>query len=400
MKITSLETFHADAGWRNFSFLKLTTDTGIVGWSEFQEGFGSPGVGAAIAGLSHLVIGQDPRHNEKVYADLYASTRPAAGGVAGQAIGAIENAMLDAKAKHYGVPCYELLGGRMRERIRLYWSHCGTYRINWPEVHPYPPIKSLKDIEAMGREVRDAGFTGLKTNVFLFDRPDPGFAPGFNRPANYHELNAERGVIRALIAELEAFRAGAGDDMDILLDLNFNFKTEGYLKITDALASQELFWIEIDSYNPDALGLVRQRSRTPISSGETLFGIREFRPYFEAQAMDVAIIDTPWNGVWQSMKIANLAEAYEINVAPHNFYGHLCTMMNAHFAAAVPNLRIMEIDTDEVPWRGELYTELPQIEDGHLIISDRPGWGTEPNEAALKAHPPRATGGGTMVIRD
>jgi L-alanine-DL-glutamate epimerase-like enolase superfamily enzyme len=93
------------------------------------------------------------------------------------------------------------------------------------------------------------------------------------------------------------------------------------------------------------------------------------------------------------MKIAALAEAHEVNVAPHNFYGHLCTMMNAHFAAAVPNLRIMEIDIDRLAWDDELVTHPPQIEAGHLIVPDRPGWGTEPNEDALAAHPPKPYGG-------
>ena len=130
-----------------------------------------------------------------------------------------------------------------------------------------------------------------------------------------------------------------------------------------------------------------------VTLEQTLFGIREFMPYFREQAMDVAIIDTVWNGVWQSMKIAALAEAHEVNVAPHNFYGHLCTMMNAHFAAAVPNLRIMEIDIDRLAWDDELVTHPPQIEAGHLIVPDRPGWGTEPNEEALRAHPPKPYGG-------
>src|ERR1700759_5188963 len=121
-----------------------------------------------------------------------------------------------------------------------------------------------------------------------------------------------------------------------------------------------MFWIEIDSYNPEALGLIRRQSPHPISSCETLLGLREFKPYFREQAMDVAIIDTPWNGVWQSMKIAAAAEAYEVNVAPHNFYGHLCSMMNAHFSAAVPNLRIMEIDIDRLAWDHELFTMSPK----------------------------------------
>ncbi len=399
MKVVSVETLHADAGWRNFSFLKIACDNGIIGWSEFQEGFGSPGVDSAILKLSHLVIGQNFVNHEKIYSDLYACTRPGAGGVVGQALGAIENALLDAKAKHYGVPCYELLGGKMRDRIRLYWSHCATYRINLPHCHPYPAIKNLKDIEAMGREVKDAGFTGLKTNIFDFKRDKPGWAPGFNSPGGYLELNAEKNIIECLKREIEAFRIGAGDDMDILLDLNFNFKTEGYLRIVEALAPFGLFWIEIDSYNPKGLALVRNRSSIAISSGETLFGIREFMPYFENQSMDVAIIDTPWNGVWQSMKIANLAEGLDVNVAPHNFYGHLCTMQNAHFAMAIPNLRVMEIDMDEVPWRADLYSNVPKIEDGYLLVSDAPGWGIEPKEEAIKAHPPKG-GSGIMNIRD
>ena len=184
-----------------------------------------------------------------------------------------------------------------------------------------------------------------------------------------------------------------GPDVDILLDLNFNAKTEGYLKILREIADLDMFWIEIDSYAPEALATIRRESPHPISSCETLLGIREFMPYFRAQSMDVAIIDTPWNGVWQSMKIANVAEAHEVNVAPHNFYGHLCTMMNAHFAAAVPNLRIMETDIDRLEWDHELFTHVPEFDGDHLIVPDRPGWGTEPNEEAMRNYPPKGNTG-------
>jgi L-alanine-DL-glutamate epimerase-like enolase superfamily enzyme len=200
-------------------------------------------------------------------------------------------------------------------------------------------------------------------------------------------------VLRDLVLHLEALRDGAGPQVDILLDLNFNAKTEGYLKILRAIAHLDLFWVEIDSYSPEALGYIRRQSPHPISSCETLLGLREFLPYFREQAMDVAIIDTPWNGVWQSMKIAAAAEAHELNVAPHNFYGHLSTMMNAHFAAAVPNLRIMETDIDRIAWDHELFTHVPQIVGDHLIMPERPGWGIEPNDAALRARPPQASAG-------
>jgi L-alanine-DL-glutamate epimerase-like enolase superfamily enzyme len=187
--------------------------------------------------------------------------------------------------------------------------------------------------------------------------------------------------------------------MDIMIDLNFNSSTEGYLKILRAIEDLDMFWVELDTYNPDALAYIRSRSPHPISSCETLFGLREFLPYFTAQAMDVAIIDAVWNGVWQSMKIAASAEAHEVNVAPHNFYGHLSTMMNAHFAAAVPNLRIMEIDMDRLPWDNELFTYIPEIENGYLVLPDRPGWGTEPDEEAIRHRPPKG-GAGLLHRRD
>jgi L-alanine-DL-glutamate epimerase-like enolase superfamily enzyme len=148
----------------------------------------------------------------------------------------------------------------------------------------------------------------------------------------------------------------------------------------------------MDTRDAKALAYVRSRTTIPVASCECLFGRRDYRPFFEQQAVDVAIIDTPWNGVGESLKIAAMADAYEINVAPHNFYGHLATMMNAHWSAVVPNLRIMETDPDMVPWQDDLVTVKPRIEQGHLLLPTGPGWGTEVNEDAVRAHPPRSSG--------
>ncbi len=394
MKVVSVETLSCDAGWRNYHYVKLTTDSGIVGWSEFDEGFGAPGVSAVIQRLAPRVVGQKVGEHERIYVELYCATRPAAGGVVALAMGAIENALLDAKAKGLGVPVYELLGGKIRDRIRVYWSHCATWRINHP-THYAPAITNLDGVKEIGREVREKGFTALKTNIFTYDAAKQnvrGWRPGFGVPFE-PALNVERDVLSGLLMHLEALRDGAGPNVDILLDLNFNAKTEGYLKILRAISHLDMFWVEIDSYNPQALSYIRQHSPHPISSCETLLGLQEFLPYFREQAMDVAIVDTPWNGVWQSMKIAASADAHEVNVAPHNFYGHLCTMMSAHFSAAVPNLRIMETDIDRIAWDHELVTHIPEIVDGHLILSDRPGWGTDPIEEAIRAHPAKGPTG-------
>ena len=391
MTIKSLQTLACDAGWRNYHFVKVTTDSGIVGWSEYDEGFGAPGVGAVIERLAARVVGQSADEHEKIFADLNSATRPASGGIVALAMGAIENALLDAKAKGLGVPVYSLLGGKVRDRIRVYWSHCCTWRINHPAYYT-PAITDLEGVRSLGREVRAKGFTACKTNIFIYDehgKNPRGYRPGFGVPFT-PELNIDRTVLKNIVTHLEALREGTGPDMDILLDLNFNAKTEGYLKILRAIEHLDMFWVEIDTFNPQALAYIRDHSRHPISSCETLLGLGEFLPYFREQAMDVAIVDTPWNGVWQSMKIAAAAAAHEVNVAPHNFYGHLCTMMNAHFSCAVPNLRIMETDIDRIAWDHELFTHVPEFVDGHLVMPDRPGWGTEPNEEALRAHPPKA----------
>ena len=145
MKVKSVETLSCDAGWRNYHFVKVTTDKGIVGWSEFDEGFGAPGVGAVIQRLAVRVIGKSVDEHEKVHADLNSATRPASGGIVALAMGAIENALLDAKAKGLGVPVYSLLGGKVRDRIRVYWSHCATWRINHP-AHYKPAITDMDGV--------------------------------------------------------------------------------------------------------------------------------------------------------------------------------------------------------------------------------------------------------------
>jgi L-alanine-DL-glutamate epimerase-like enolase superfamily enzyme len=396
MKVTGIETLACDAGWRNYHYVKLTTDSGIVGWSEFAEGFGSPGVGTVIERLAPRVVGQPVGEHERIYTELYCITRPGAGSVIGQALGAIENALLDAKAKALGVPCYELLGGKVRDRIRVYWSHCATWRINHPTWYK-PAITDLDGVKAIAREAREKGFGALKTNIFLYEpggRNPRGWRPGFGAPFQ-PELNVDGAVLRNLHMHLEAVREGGGPDMDLLLDLNFNAKTEGYLRILRAIADIGMLWVEIDTFSPEALGYIRRQSPHPIASCETLMSLRQLMPYLRSQAMDVAIIDVPWNGAWQSLKMAMAAEAHEVNIAPHNFYGHLCTMMGAHFCAAVPNLRIMETDIDRLAWDDELVSHPPLYEAGQLVVPDRPGWGTEPNEEAIRAHPPK---GGTGLL--
>lgn len=390
MKITSIEDLHADAGSRNFSFVKVTTDEGLVGWSEYTETVGNMGVTAAIRRFGDMLIGADPTRVEHAMAVLYTKSIPVWSGIAAHARAAIGNALLDVKAKQLGVPVSALFGGKVRDKIPVYWSHFAGARIQRPEECNLPPVRSYKDLEELAAEAAERGYKGLKMNVFLHDgQKFTQKSPGHGVGAGYPELNPDPEMAKAAIAQIEAMRRGAGDDMPLMIDLNYNFKLEGFIKICRALEDHGLEWAELDCYDPDALAYLRKKTTTTIASGESLYARQGYKPYFDNYAMDVAVVDVIWNGFLESVKIAAMAEAYELNVAPHNFYGYLGDHISGHFAASVPNFRIMELEVDDVPWRGEFFTHAPVIENGEFHIPDRPGWGTDVIEAAVKKHPPR-----------
>src|SRR5258707_14034154 len=145
--------------------------------------------------------------------------------------------------------------------------------------------------------------------------------PGSARASAGHpELNADRRILRAIADELAALREGAGPEMGLHLDLNFNFKTEGYLKAARVVEPFDLAWLEIDSYDPRALATIRNGARVPIASCESLFGRRQYRPYFEAGAGDVATLAVPWNGLGEAIKNAALAAPHRRKVPPPTFY--------------------------------------------------------------------------------
>ena len=175
--------------------------------------------------------------------------------------------------------------------------------------------------------------------------------------------------------------------MGLCLDLNYNFRTEGVLRVAKLLERFDMQWLEYDNWDPQALLQIKQSTSTRLASCESLVTTKQYRPFLELHAVDVAIIDVPWNGFSQAVQIGRMAECYEINIAPHNYYSHLADLHSLHLCAVLPNVRIMEIDIDDVPWKAELVTRPPQIRDGHIWLSDAPGWGADINEDVLRAHP-------------
>jgi L-alanine-DL-glutamate epimerase-like enolase superfamily enzyme len=139
-------------------------------------------------------------------------------------------------------------------------------------------------------------------------------------------------------------------------------------------------------YDPLALLRIRQATKTRICTGETLYYTEQYLPYFEQQAADIMMIDVPWNGFAPSKRVGDLAHVYQLNLAPHNYYSHLSSFISASLCAVLPNIRIMEIDIDDVPWKDSLVTNTPDIVDGYMKTPTGPGWGVELNEAEIRKH--------------
>jgi galactonate dehydratase len=387
MKIARVEALHGDGGWRPWTFVRIETDDGLVGWGECSDNRSPYGIAGCVADLTPLLVGQDPRPVERLYWDMLRATRQNLGGVTHKAMAGIELALWDIKAKALGVPVYELFGGPLRDRMRLYWSHCGTTRARLGHVLGTPPLRTYADIAALGKEVVSRGFTALKTNMVIPGEPATVYFPGFASGINSTDGAPTVEILDAIERLIGTFREAVGPKVGLCLDLNYNFRTEGALRVAKLLEKFDMQWVEYDNWDPQALLQIKQSTSTRLASLESLVTARQYRPFLELHAVDVAIIDVPWNGFSQAVQIGRMAEAYEINIAPHNYYSHLADFHSLHLCAVLPNVRIMEIDIDDVAWKADLVTRPPLIKDGHIFLPEGPGWGADINEEVLRAHP-------------
>jgi galactonate dehydratase len=386
MKITGIETFVVDAGWRPWQFTAVRTDEGITGYGEMSDGRNPYGIVGTVADFETILIGEDPLAVERRYWDMYRMARQSPGGIAAKAIAGIELALWDIKGKVTGLPVHALFGGPTRDTQQVYWSHCGTSRARSHELIGVPPLKSMGDVRRLGQEVRDKGYNALKTNIVFPGDPADVYFAGFGGGSGTTDQNITPKLLRHVEEYIGTFKEGAGPNVEIALDLNFNFKPLAARQICAVIEQFDMMWVEIDMYEPEGLAEVKNSTNVPITSGENLFGLRDYRPYFEARAMDTVKIDIPWNGFSRSRDVAMAAESYELNIAPHNYYSHLSTMISLNLCATLPNVRIMEIDIDDVPWKDELTGVALEVKNGRVDIPMKPGWGVDLNEDVARAH--------------
>jgi L-alanine-DL-glutamate epimerase-like enolase superfamily enzyme len=378
MKIKKIKIFNIMAGWKPWSFLKIETNNGYVGWSETTDTFGNQnGYEGILKDYKQLLIGEDPREINKLIWKLETKTKSNPGSLVQRIIAGIENALWDINGKYYNLPVYQMFGGKLRNEARVYWSHCGTTRIRNAKEARKPEIKNLNDIKKFGKEIVKSGFNVLKTNIAIFDKKNFIYMPGHKHEFKNPSLTMSDKVYDGIDFWISNLQKSVNKKVAIALDLNFNFKPVDLIKICKKLSSYNLKWLEIDVLNAKTLLDIKKFTNIPIVSGETLSNIISYKSFFELRALDYASVDTAWIGFGVSKKVADLANLYDINITTHNYNGYLGSFINTHLAAVVPNFFIGEVDYDEPPGIEKIFSHKPIIRNSYIKVEDRPGWGCD-----------------------
>ncbi len=363
MKVSEIRTFVTWGEPRNWVFVKVLTDAGLHGWGEATLEGKEETIRACVHELGRGLIGKDPLAVEHHWQALYRHGFWRGGVVLNSALAGLDQALWDLRGKAWGVPVYRLLGGPTRERIRVY-THVGIYNPNLME-------------EDARRDVAD-GFTALKTGAWAGDAALP-----------------EAEAIAAFAERVARLRETVGPAVDIMIDNHGRSRPSAAVRLMEALQPYGLMWLEEPTPPDDVESLARVRAAGPrmdLATGERLYSKWEYLPLLERRLVDVIQPDLCHaGGITECKKIAALAEAYYVQVAPHSPQGPVSTAAAAHLALATPNFLILEF-VRSAPYRDRVLREPWAVREGHLEVPERPGLGVELDEEALAASPPRPVG--------
>jgi galactonate dehydratase len=371
MKITALKTLVVNAEMRNWVFVKIETDqAGLYGWGEASLEWKTRSVVGAVEDFAPMLIGEDPARIEHLYQKMYRQSFWRLGVIGMSAISGIEQALWDIRGKALGLPVYQLLGGRVRDKVRMY-THLGGGDMR--AVYESQAGNDPKIFVDRALEVVERGYTAIKVLITL--------------PTE--SLNSIS-IYQYAETMMAALREAVGPEIDIMVDCHGRHFPANAIEFCRVLAPYKPFFIEepVPPENVEALAEVRRASPVPIATGERLVTRFGFRPIFEQQACHVIQPDLcHCGGLWEAKKIAAMAEIYYMGVAPHNPLGPVANAAALHFALSTPNFLIQEDMLSDVPWRWEVVQHSLKTEDGYWLPADAPGLGIEVNEEAAKKHP-------------
>ena len=362
MKITKIDTYLVNVGHRNWPFVKVHTDEGLYGIGEAYSCGPDLATVKVIHDFEGWLIGRDPRDIEGLYSLMYAGSRFPGGSVVNAAISGIEHALWDILGKSMGEPVYRLLGGKCRDKVRVY-GHIGG--------------RSPEEVADQARALIERyGFTCLKL--------EPG------QPPDSDDMSVAE-LVKGVEARMRAAREAVGDGVDIAVDLHAKqFQPARAVAVCSALAPYHPLFVE-EPLRPENIGALAELVRkvdVPIATGEMLYTKFQFNDLIAQKAANVIQPDiTLTGGILEQKKISSLAEANYVVVAPHNPCGPVANAVNLHFAATTPNFLVLEYIPDDSSARRSLVDEPMRLVEGYLELPERPGLGLDLNEAAFSQYP-------------
>jgi len=370
MKITDLHVFQTQGGHANWTFVKLYTDSGLTGVGEASLERNDIVVVKALESLKDFLVGKDPFQIEYIWNALYKQTFKYGQLIILTALSGVEQALWDIKGKALGVPVYELLGGKLRDRVRAYANAWAFQEVVTEMTEKDTPESLAKNALKMV----DKGFTAMKWDPFRHG--------GQVIPKSEEEF---------AIACVKAVREAVGPSIDLLIECHGRFNMISAIRMAQKLEPFDPFFYEepIPPDNIDALAALQAAINLPIATGERLYTRWEFRPLLEKQAARIIQPDIcNVGGIWELKKIAAMAEAYYVAVQPHNSNGPVQTIASLHLDASIPNFVFQEFFYPYLDQYNEILTEPIKYQDGYLEIPTGPGLGTDIREEVIRKRPP------------
>lgn len=361
MKITHIETFIVDCYRTNWVFVEVHTDEGIVGVGEGSIEYREPTVCQAINELSRILVGADPFAIEGLHRLMQRDSYWWSGPILSTAISAIDLALWDIKGKALGVPVYQLLGGKVRDRINVYAN-------SW-----FFGARTKEEFAEKAAATVAQGFKGLKWDPF-----------------GQAYLTLSTAELNASIANVAAVRVAVGPDIDLMVEGHGRFNAMTAIQVGRALADFNIRWFEEPTVplRSSVLADVRKSIPVPVAAGERSYSRFDCADLLDCGAVDVLQPDICHvSGLLEMKRIAALADAALIPIAPHNANGPICHAAGLHFAASCNNFLVLETFVIDVPWRRDISTEGWRFEDGCFVVPETPGLGVELRKEAFAKHP-------------
>ncbi len=368
MKITGLSTVVVGAEMRNWVFVKVQTDEGLVGWGEATVEWKTRSVVACVEDFASLLVGEDPRRVEHVFQIMVRQHFFRPGMVEGSAISGIEQACWDILGKSLDVPVWQLLGGNVRDEIRLY-DHLGGGEVD-SVYHALEPDQARDK----ARESLEAGFDAIKLEVVI-----PRTAP----------LDG-MAVLRHADAIMGAVREAVGDGVELMVDLHGRASPQMAAQYFRVLEPYRPWFFEeaCPSDQPRAMAELARRTWVPLAAGERLTLRKPFHELLELNAVSVLQPDlVHCGGIGEARRIAALGEVYGAVVAPHSSTGPIGHAASLHLGFATPNFIIQETWRADVPWRFEVLSQTLELSNGTAKLPTAPGLGVDVNEREAAKHP-------------